>query len=66
MAVIHLSAISKVCHSEPFAVILSEAKDRGILLRVNCAKNLGISYNQANTEILRRLRLIRMTVMPVF
>ena len=32
----------RCCHSEPFAVILSEAKDLGILLRVNSAKNPGI------------------------
>jgi hypothetical protein len=34
MDVIHLSAISKVCHSEPFAVILSEAKDLALAMQL--------------------------------
>ena len=31
-----------VCHAEPFAVILSEAKNPGISLRINSAKHPGI------------------------
>ncbi len=31
------------CHSEPFAVILSEAKNLRISLRVNSARNLALS-----------------------
>jgi hypothetical protein len=46
----------------PFAVILSAVKNRALPLRVSSAKDLALPYFNEQCEILRRLRLLRMTV----
>jgi len=53
------------CHPEPFAVILSAAKNLALPLRVNCAKDLALSIFKAMRDS-SSLLLLRMTVPTSF
>jgi hypothetical protein len=50
------------CHSDPFAVILSEAKNLALPLRVNSAKNLLLPFASGRAVIALRIGLRTMAL----